>query len=586
MRPVTKLRKHMRYVATVLLILSGVGMETGAWAGAPITDELRVILREKIRMEQRQERFTCRDELICGIADLPLFYARRGYRPAWVNQRSLSTAESLMRAIRVADRDGLRTADYHADKIDMLLDSVIENRLCETPTDPETLVDLDLLLTDAFLMLGSHLMAGRVNAETIHTEWTVYHPEADLAQILASALESDQIETSLDSLRPPHHGYHALKSALDRYREIAAFGGWPLLGKHQSWQKGDFGMHVDQLRERLGSTGDLEPVAESSEGSYLFDDLLEEGIRRFQARHGLPESGRIDAVTLAALNVPVDVRVRQIELNLERWRWIPHDLGDPHILVNIADFNLTVVVAGQPQWGMRVVVGRDYRRTPVFSADLKYLVINPYWNIPRKIAVEDILPKARRDPDYLIKKRIIVFESWEENAREIDPHSVDWSKVTMRNFAFKLRKEPGPFNDLGRIKFMLPNKYAVYLHDTPSRKLFKRNSRSFSSGCIRLERPLDLAGYLLKDDPKWTRKNILKAIESEAGNIIVRLGKPVPVHLLYWTAWVDHLGRTHFRDDIYGRDPLLDVALKERPPSIGLKERKHLDIVSATWPSS
>jgi murein L,D-transpeptidase YcbB/YkuD len=576
----------MRFVVTVLLISIGIGMKTGGvWADVPSADALRVILRDKINQEQRQTQFTCRNELICGIADLPLFYARRGFRPAWVTQSSLSKAESLIRAIRVAGLDGLRIADYHADTIDRLLDSVVENRLCDTPIEPETFAELDLLLTDAFLMLGSHLMAGRVNAETIHAEWTVHHPEADLAQVLESALESDQIESALDNLRPPHHGYRALKSALNRYREIAVFGGWPLMEKHLSWQKGDFGTHIAQLKERLESTGDLEPVAESYDDGYMFDDLLVEGIRRFQARHGLPESGTIDVATFAALNVPVDVRARQIELNLERWRWIPHDLGEPHILVNVADFNLTVVVAGQPQWGMRVVVGRDYRRTPVFSADLTYLVINPYWNIPRKIAVEDILPKARRDPDYLIKNRIKVFESWKENAREINPYAIDWSKVTKRNFAFKLRKEPGPANDLGRIKFMLPNKYAVYLHDTPNRKLFKRYSRTFSSGCIRLERPLDLAGYLLKDNPKWSRKNILKAIRSEEGNKIVRLGKPVPVHLLYWTAWVDHQGRVNFRDDIYGRDPLLDVALKERPPSIGSKESNQRDMVSATWPS-
>jgi murein L,D-transpeptidase YcbB/YkuD len=420
-------------------------------------------------------------------------------------------------------------------------------------------------------------MAGRVNPETIHTAWTVYHPEANLTRILESAIESDQIEFSLNSLRPPHHGYRALKSALNRYREIAAFGGWPILDKELSWKKGEIGTHVALLRDRLASTGDIDISAVSYGGSYLYDDLLEQGIARFQARHGLPASGLIDETTLEALNVPVEERVRQIELNLERWRWIPHDLGARYLLVNVADYSLTVVEDNSPKWSMRVVVGRDYRRTPVFSANLKYLVINPYWNIPRKIAVNDILPKVRRDPEYLIKKQIKVFASWQEDAPELNPHAVDWSKVTKRNFSFKLRKEPGPFNDLGRIKFMLPNKFAVYLHDTPSRKLFKRNVRSFSSGCIRLERPLDLADYLLKDDPNWSRRDIIRAIEREEGNKVVRLTKPVPVHLLYWTAWVDSKGKVNFRDDLYNRDPQLDVALKERPPDLNSIKKRHRD---------
>ncbi len=545
----------------------------------PSDDELQVILRGKIERQQRQARFVCRDELICGIADLPLFYARRGFRPAWVSQNSLTAAQSLVRAIRLAGMDGLRPADYHIANLEGLIESVIENRLCTTPNDPETLVDFDLLLSDAFLLLGSHLLAGRVNPETIHTEWTVYHPDADLARILQTALESDQIESTLDSLRPPHRGYRSLKSALERHREIAAFGGWPLLDNRLSWQKGASGAHIALLRERLEISGDLNVSAWPDDSSQWFDDMLEEGIKGFQVRHGLPESGRVDAETLEALNVPVEERVRQIELNLERWRWVPHELGDPHILVNTAAFSLAVVESDRPKWDMRVVVGREYRRTPVFSADLKYLVINPYWNIPRKIAVEDILPNVRRNPDYLIEKRIKVFENWKDDAPEVDPRSVDWSKVTKHNFAFKFRKEPGPANDLGQIKFMLPNKYAVYLHDTPNRKLFRRNYRSFSSGCIRLERPVDLAEYLLKGDPQWTRKAILKAIDDDEGNRIIRLRKPVPVHLLYWTAWVDLQGQVNFRSDIYGRDPLLDVALKERPPIVGEGRRKELVVV-------
>ena len=581
-RNTNQIRLTIILSAAAILLCMVLSLMAVNGASASINEEgsgggLRIILKHKIEQGQRLERFTCRNELICGIADLPFFYARRDYRPAWVSQRSLATAKSLMRSIRVADLDGLRTADYHTAEIEMLVKKVTENRNNGMMTPPEILVDLDILLTDSFLLLGSHLMAGRVNPETIHTAWTVYHPEANLTQLLETAIESDQVEFTLNRLKPPHHGYRALKSALNHYREIASFGGWPILDKSLPWEKGAYGTHITLLRERLGSTGDLDISDVSSGDRSLYDDILEAGVARFQARHGLPETGMIDEATVEALNVPVDVRVRQIELNLERWRWIPHDLGARYLLVNVADYSLTVFEDRLPKWGMRVVVGRDYRRTPVFSADLKYLVINPYWHIPRKIAVNDILPKVHRDSGYLIKKQIKVFASWQEDAPELNPHAVDWSQVTKRNFSFKFRKDPGPYNDLGRIKFMLPNKYAVYLHDTPSRNLFKRNIRSFSSGCIRLERPLDLADYLLRDDPNWSRRDIIRTIESGEGNKVVRLAQPIPVHLLYWTAWVDSRGKVNFRNDIYNRDPQLDVALKERPPDINARQSGHRD---------
>ncbi|MDP4726602.1 MAG: L,D-transpeptidase family protein, partial [Desulfobacterales bacterium] len=421
---------------------------------------------------------------------------------------------------------------------------------------------------------GSHLLGGRVNPETLHAEWLAYNPKTDLAGILEAALAAGQIEAALDRLRPPHAGYADLKAALQRYRDIEIRGGWPLLPENLSLKEGDGGDHIALLRQRLSVSGDL--GLQEKQGENRYDGILAEAVGRFQVRHGLPPTGRIDEQTVNELNVPAAVRIRQIELNLERWRWIPHELGARYLLVNAADYSLTVVENGQPLWDMRVVVGRDYRRTPVFSADLQYLEINPYWNVPQKIAVEDILPKVKQNPEYLVRKHFKVFENWRAGANEIDPLTVDWSKVTKRNFRFKLRKEPGPSNDLGRIKFIMPNRFAVFLHDTPNRKLFSKSYRSYSSGCIRLEKPLELAEYLLSDDPKWTYQDILRAVDSEQ-NRIVRLKKTVPVHLLYWTAWVDPEGVVNFRKDIYKRDPRLDLALRERPPRIELEAFGRLD---------
>ena len=561
------LKPRLRFFA-ILLLLTVIVANTGALAEEETPEPLTVRLQKKIETERQRARFTCRGELICGVADLPLFYTRRGFQPAWATDATLHTADSLVAAIHAARRDGLQTADYHLAQIEFLIGALKRDRFLGLPPDPDQLVDLDLLATDAFLVLGSHLLGGRVNPETLHAEWLAYNPKTDLAGILETALAARQIEAALDRLRPPHAGYADLKAALQRYRDIETLGGWPPLPDNMSAQAVDFGDQIALLRQRLSVSGDLS--LQEIQGEKRYNKFLEEAVRRFQVRHGLPPTGRVDKQTLNELNVPAAVRIRQMELNLERWRWIPHEMGARHLLVNAADYRLTVVENGRPLWDMRVVVGRDYRSTPVFSADLQYLEINPYWNVPQKIAVQDILPKVKQNPEYLIRKHFKVFEDWRAGANEIDPLTVDWSKVTKRNFHFKLRKEPGPSNDLGRIKFMMPNRFAVYLHDTPNRKLFAKNYRSYSSGCIRLEKPLELAEYLLRDDPKWTYQNILRAIDSEE-NRIVRLKKAVPVHLLYWTAWVDPEGVVNFRNDIYKRDPRLDVALRERPPRIEME---------------
>ncbi|KKL28294.1 hypothetical protein LCGC14_2376570, partial [marine sediment metagenome] len=297
------------------------------------------------------------------------------------------------------------------------------------------------------------------------------------------------------------------------------------------------------------------------------DEQLEEVVRSFQKKHGLKKDGIVGPKTRAALNVPAKVRARQIELNMERWRWIPRNLGQRYILVNIADFKLSLIENGETVMDMRVVVGRTYRRTPVFSSKMKYLVLNPFWNVPMSIAVKDILPKLRENHNYLSLQNMTLYANWQNGAPPIDPGSIDWSKVNRRSFRYKLVQKPGPQNALGRLKFMFPNKFSVYLHDTPSKELFQKNIRSFSSGCIRAEKPVELAVYLLKDGSNWTREKIMAAI-NHGKNRSIGIPRPLNVHLLYWTAWVDKAGEIHFRDDIYDRDRPLDKALQERPPRV------------------
>jgi murein L,D-transpeptidase YcbB/YkuD len=432
------------------------------------------------------------------------------------------------------------------------------------PLGPEDLADLDLLLTDAFLLYGSHLLRGHVNPETVHSEWVIKSRDADLKRILEAGLEKNQIDRALADLKPPHPAYAALREALSHYEAIAGAGGWPVVPSGPKMEMGDSGPRVSALGSRLVVSGNLDP-AENRDPSF-FDENLDRAVRRFQMRHGLEVDGIVGRATLKALNVPVDDRVNQIKTNLERWRWLPHDLGRRYILVNIANFELDVVENGHVVMTMRVIVGRRYRKTPVFSGTIRYMEMNPYWHIPTKIAVRDIIPHIREDTDYLKRKKIKVFDSWDDNAREIDPESIDWSQFTLTSLRFKLRQDPGPVNALGRVKFMFPNKFSVYLHDTPSRSLFQKVKRAFSSGCIRIERPVDLAEYLLESDPEWTRERILATFDSGETRV-VRISEPIQVHLLYVTAWVESGGTVHFRDDIYERDERLYMALNEPPPN-------------------
>jgi murein L,D-transpeptidase YcbB/YkuD len=375
--------------------------------------------------------------------------------------------------------------------------------------------------------------------------------EPDSIEIARDSEDTEEFDGLPEESHPESTSYLKLESALAQYRSLQRSCGWPAVPDGPSMRKGDSGPRVATLRNRLSISGDLEEV--NQQDSDLFDDELDLAVRRFQERHGRTVDGIVGSNTLTDLNVSVEQRVRQIELNLERWRQVPRNLGERYIMVNTASFQLEFVENNQRLMKMRVVAGRRSRSTPEVSSQLTYLVINPYWHIPHGIAKRDILPKIQEDPDYLVRQRILVFENWESDAPKIDAQSVEWSEVTERSFAFKLRQEPGPRNALGRIKFAFPNQFSVYLHGTPAQGLFRKAQRDFSSGCVRIEKPIELASLLLANEPGWTRKRLINTIRAGKTQV-VRLSEKVPVHLSYWTAWVDENGTTHFRDDIYGRD--------------------------------
>jgi len=491
------------------------------------------------------------------------FYEKRDFNPLWILDNGLtSQADQLIRAIEEAELDGLISEDYHFYQLKPLIVDFKQALLQRLSFDPEKQADLDLLLTDAFLLFSSHLLSGRVIPNAVDSTWLFFNPVSDITLILNSNAYSSRIESFFDGLRPAHAAYYRLRNALQLYIGIQKKGGWPSIPSGPSLRIGDTHDRVDKIRKRLIVTADIDSPARNVKPAE-FDESLMKGVQRFQNRHGIEPDGVVGLSTLTAMNVPVEDRIRQIELNLERWRWIPRDLGYRYILVNIADYSLEVVENQRTVLEMRVVVGKAYRRTPVFSEKMKHLVLNPFWNIPVKIAVEDKLPIIRKNPLYLTQQHIKVFENWSVDAPEVNPLFIDWFRVNSNYFPYRLRQDPGPLNALGRIKFMFPNKFAVYLHDTPQRGLFKKASRDFSSGCIRIEKPLELAEYLLQNDPHWPNQKITDTISSGV-TTVVRIKDPIPVHLLYWTAWVTETGTVHFGNDIYDRDPPLSRALKTK----------------------
>ncbi len=551
----------------VVAVLVAVFAAAPARAQQPTCAELTCeFLRNRIEMAGVPVRIEIAGDAIYATETLPLFYERRGYRPAWVGDLGLlPRVDSLVRAIRSAESEGLASCDYHIAAIEAVLPNVRKEEERGRP-DPQEYVELELLLTDAFLVYGSHLLHGKTDPVEVDAEWHVSGRGNDLAAVLESALrrfEAGEVESALQSLLPERSGYGRLRDALARYRRLAEGGGWPELPPGETLGKDDVDERVVLLRERLAVEGYLPDSA----GGDHFDSELEEAVVRFQEHRGLDADGRIGKGTLAALNVPAWDRVRQIEVNLERWRWLPLELGERFAVVNIANFQLYVVEGEDVVLDMRVVVGKDYRRTPVFSDEIRYLVFAPYWNVPRSIAVKDMLPKIRKDVTYLEKERFTVLTGWGPDTEEVEPRMVDWDAMTQENLPYRFRQEPGTNNALGRVKFMFPNEFSVYLHDTPAKALFSRNVRTFSSGCIRVERPVQLAEYLLAGDPSWTREDILTAMDGDAEKT-VRLPEPVPVHILYWTAWADEDGSVQFRNDIYERDIPLDNACDAPAPAI------------------
>ena len=486
------------------------------------------------------------------------FYRGRNYQPAWSRDDDFVQAGLLIRALEKASDDGLAPDHYHLPRLKALMATVEPEKKL---SDLRHLAELDILLTDAFLTFGCHLSAGCAAPLTMDPAWFIQGRNVDVSSVLEQALEKKQVREALAGLRPEGAAYARLGNALAAYRELLSKGEWPPVTEGPTLRKGDRSERVAELKKRLADSGDLEAGAAME--ADLFDDELEGAVISYQKRHGLAPDGVAGRETLDVMNVPLSQRLRQIELNMERLRWISGNPEPCSVVINIADFELDVREAGESVLSMKVVVGKPYWDTPVFSARITSLVLNPAWNVPDSIAKKELLSKIRKEPDYISKQNITVLRGWRKDGPKIDPQTVDWATITPKNLLYRFRQEPGLLNPLGSIKFMLPNKFDVYLHDTPARSLFSKPVRTFSHGCIRIEKPIELAAYVLRNDPGWTREKLLAALK-RGKEQTVRISHPVNTCFIYLTAWVDEKGTLQFRNDIYGRDKLFDEALRRR----------------------
>jgi murein L,D-transpeptidase YcbB/YkuD len=532
----------MKFRALALVFVT---VFTPLGAEAAAADAVAEAIRARVETLRGGGDLTVNGEAIAARTVIPEFYERRDFRPAWTSPQQ---ARALAILIQESRNHGLDPGDYHGEALQLMVKN--------SAGDPAALADRDLLLTDALVRFAYHLRFGKVDQRAVDPNWNFSRSLGDIdpAGALEAALAAPSLEKAVLAYAPKIPFYWWLTDGLARYRAIAEAGGWPRVPEGPTLKPGERDPRVADLRRRLRVTGDL--TAESTDPE-LYDPVLEEAVKRFQERHGLEEDGAVGKGTLAELNVTVEERIDQIRINLDRARAVAQDIGGDYLIVDIAGYRAALFLGGKLAWSSRVVVGKPYRESPIFRAQMQYLVFNPTWTVPPTILRKDVLPKVLKNPAHLDKENMQLVDS---KGRPVDPAGIDWSRYPTEPFPYQIVQDPGDKNALGRIKFMFPNSHAVYLHDTPSKRLFEKTQRAFSSGCIRVENPLALAELLLDDPEKWDAAAVKAAVEGGVTRT-VSVKRKVPVMLLYWTAQMSEDGVMQFRRDLYGRDARMVKAL-------------------------
>jgi len=584
------------------------GLPEAAPAGVPekgnpvnlarFSDELSKSIERFITDQLPRSNDQIGEEFLHSAKDLHEFYRNRNYTPAWIHTRvpiwiysnvmpwwhtgsplrvspdhsaligSLNpvgykssvlgkNAFALLGFIRDVSHHGLTPNDYHLP----LLEESIDHTWLFMPIDTLYLMKLDVLLSDAFLTLGLQLYYGRVDTENQVNRWKLERkkPDLQIARRLEEALAVNDVPRVLNLLAPRYRAYWMMKEDLAFYMGLQNTP-WPAIASDITIHPGDSGRVLPLVRTRLANLGYGLPDTTSVN----YDQMLEEQVKLFQKDWGLNADGEIGDGTFQALNESPQTLINRIRVNMERFRWLP--LREPHkyVTVNIVNFRLDFIDGADTLISMRAIVGKDSRETPIFNSLMTYLVFSPTWTVPPTILQNDVIPELRKGPGYLRDKDMKLLRY---NGSEVDYNDIDWSGISGRNFPYMVRQSPGPGNALGKVKFMFPNNYNIYIHDTPTRGYFVRDDRAMSSGCIRIEKPFDLAAILLADVPAWPPEKIRSAMDQRTEQV-VNLAKPVEVLILYLTAWTDGNGRIQFRNDIYSRDEWVLNALDQNRASM------------------
>ncbi|MBV8359415.1 MAG: L,D-transpeptidase family protein [Deltaproteobacteria bacterium] len=483
------------------------------------------------------------------------FYEAGAYSLAWVsNNQPTPQALALIQLFKAAAEKGLNPDDYDSPRWD--------NRIARLrAASVDDLMHFDLALTVCAMRYVSALHVGRVNPQHFKFGLDVGPKRYDLTEFLRyQVVYSTDVNAAIAALEPRYAGYARLKAALGVYMKLAAQGdGEAIPDPGKTVRPGDSYSGMTQLVTRLTQLGDASPdvSSQSAEEASIYQGAIVDAVKHFQRRHGLEPDGSIGKGTVAALNTPLSVRVEQLQFALERYRWIPDSFPQPPIMVNIPEFRLHTMIhqPGAMPLDMAVVVGKAYQhRTPVFADYMRYVIFRPYWEVPSSITSAELIPKIRRNPNYLAVHNYIVVDG----AGEAVGGGVMGGLLSG---AYRIRQKPGPKNSLGLVKFMFPNSYNVYMHGTPATRLFARSRRDFSHGCIRVENPLALAKWVLRDNPEWTEDRIVAAMHG-SHTIQVNLTHPIPVLILYDTAVVKPDGQIYFFNDIYGYDTELRQVLE------------------------
>ncbi|MGZ5244194.1 MAG: L,D-transpeptidase family protein [Bacteroidia bacterium] len=494
------------------------------------------------------QTFRERQELAKGIE---AFYKARNNKVAWtVANGPLPHAEVFINRLEHADTDGLRPKDYRTTELKRLYNTVKDG------ADEEAIKNLDLLLTTEFSRYAAQLNSGITRHQKEETGWLVKVQPTNYDSLLNIVLSDNQSKDPFVKVEPDHPEYGKLKIILNSYKSFAGKGGWPILSGFKKLNLGDTSTQVLKLRERLTMTGEFRIGAANFYNPKVFDKYLDMAVKEFQATHGLEPDGVVAGKTLQALNITVNERIQQVMVNMERWRLMPKKFQPTYFLVNVPEFKLHIYDGGKEAFNMRVIVGKEFNATPVFSDRLEYIVFSPYWNVPKSITMEEILPAMEKNPNFLSRMNMEVVKGWDpKKATVVNAWQVPWYNIENDDFDYWIRQKPGVKNPLGLVKFIFPNNHNVYLHDTPFDQLFDKVKRDFSHGCIRVSDPMRVAQFLLKDKPEWTEEKIKKAM-SAGKEQYVNITK-VPVYILYFTTWIDDDGKLQIRDDIYGLDKTL-----------------------------